>query len=128
MFDPGPVRVEFRARGRVALCAPLRWRTTTTHIVVPKGFESDGASIPPILWPLLGHPYAGSILRAAVLHDYELVTRHAPSAVVHQRFYTALRSSGVGRVRAALLYLGTRCFGPRFRQTPPLGSSHPRPL
>ena len=126
MFDPGPVRVEFRARGRVALCTPLRWRTTTTHLVVPNGFESDGASIPALLWPLLGHPYSGSILRAAILHDWELVTRTAPSVVVHRRFYTALRASGVGRVRAALLYVGTRCFGPRFRQTPPLARSRGR--
>lgn len=126
MFDPRPVRVEFRARGRVALLSPLRWRTSTTCITVPAGFETDGASIPALFWPLLGHPYSGSTLRAATLHDWEIVTRHAPSPVVHRRFYVALRASGVGRVRAALLYAGARCFGPRFAHSPSLARSRPR--
>jgi hypothetical protein len=121
MFSPDALRVEFRGRGRVALLAPLRWRTTTTHVVVPKGFQTDGATIPAILWPLVGHPLSGSILRAATLHDYELTTRHAPSRVIHRRFYDALRSSGVGRVRAALFYAGVRWFGPRFRANPSVG-------
>jgi hypothetical protein len=124
MFDATPLRVEFRARGRVALLSPLRWRTTTTHIVIPKGFETDGASIPPIMWPVMGHPLSGSLVKATTLHDWEIVTRHAPSPVVHRRFYEALRSLGVGRVRAALLYAAVRCFGPRFQQTAPLRGSH----
>jgi len=125
MFGPDPLRVEFRGRGRVALLAPLRWRTSTTRITVPLGFETDGATIPAILWPLVGHPLSGSILKAATLHDYELTTRHAPSAVIHRRFYEALRTSGVGRVRSALFYVGVRWFGPRFRHYPPLRRSHP---
>ena len=113
MFAPDPLRVEFRGRGRVALLAPLRWRTSTTQITVPMGFQTDGASIPAPLWPLVGHPLSGSILKAAALHDYELVTKRAPSAVIHRRFYHALRATGVGRVRATLFYLAVRWFGPR---------------
>lgn len=115
MFAPDPLRVEYRGRGRVALLEPLRWRTSTTRITVPLGFQTDGASIPAVLWPIVGHPLSGSILKAATLHDYELTTRRAPSLVIHRRFYTALRSSGVGRVRAALFYLGVLWWGPRFR-------------
>ena len=114
MFDEGALRVEFRGRGRVALLAPLVWRTTTTCIAVPTGFESDGVTAPAFLWPITGHPYSGSLLRAAILHDYELLVRRAPSRVVHRRFYAALRSTGVGRVRADLFFLAVRCFGPRF--------------
>lgn len=127
MFDANPLRVEFRARGRVALLAPVQWRTCNTHIVIPAGFETDGASIPPIMWPIMGHPYSGSLVKATTLHDWEIVTRHAPSPVVHRRFYDALRSLGVGRVRATLLYLAVRLFGPRFRQTAPLRGSRVRP-
>ena len=126
MFTIEPLRVEFRARGRVALLSSLRWRTTTTHIVVPKGFETDGATIPALFWPIMGHPLSGSLVKATTLHDWEIVTRHAPSAVVHKRFYEALRSLGVGRFRSSLLYRAVRLFGPRFQQTPPLGSSRSR--
>ena len=114
MFGPDPLRVEFRGRGRVALLASLRWRTSTTRVTVPIGFQTDGASIPALLWPIVGHPLSGSILKASILHDYEITTRRAPSRVIHRRFYDALRSSGVGFVRAALFYLGVRCCGPRF--------------
>jgi hypothetical protein len=114
MFWNDPLRVEFRARGRVALLSPLVWCTRTTVIVVPAGFVTDGATTPPILWPIMGHPFSGSLFRATTLHDYEIVTRNAPSKIVHRRFYTALRATGVGRVRAALFYVAVRLFGPRF--------------
>lgn len=114
MFSRAPLTVQFVARGRVQLMTPLVWRTTTTSITVPISFLSDGASVPALLWPVVGHPYSGSLLRAAILHDFEIVTQRAPSRVVHRRFYAALRSTGVGRVRAALLYAVVRLFGPRW--------------
>lgn len=105
-----PLSVTFVARGRVALALPLVWRTSTEVVTVPAGFVSDGATIPAPAWPLVGHPYSGSLLRAAVLHDYDLTT--IPPVAAHRRFYRALRASGVGRFRAALLYVSVRAFGP----------------
>jgi len=40
------------------------------HILVPAGFVSDGASIPRIVWPIVGSPWTGRYVQAAVLHDY----------------------------------------------------------
>ena len=40
------------------------------HIVVPAGFISDGASIPRVVWPLVGSPWMGRYVQAAILHDY----------------------------------------------------------
>jgi hypothetical protein len=114
MFGRAPLAVRFVDRGRVQLLAPLVWRTSTTVLTVPASFETDGASVPAALWPVVGHPLSGSLLRAAILHDFEIVTQLAPSRVVHRRFYAALRSTGVGRVRAALLYAVVRLFGPRW--------------
>jgi Protein of unknown function (DUF1353) len=115
MFDLSPLRVDFVDRGRIALDWPLTWRDAEGAVTVPAGFISDGASIPPIAWPLVGHPYAGSLLRAALLHDYELASRTAPTSLaVHRRFYEALRASGVGRVRAALFFLAAWGWGPRW--------------
>lgn len=114
MFAPDPLRVEFTARGRVRLLEPLRWLDAREPITVPTGFISDGVTVPAIAWPLVGHPYSGSLLRAALLHDWEIAMRDAPSAAVHRRFWAALRASGVGRVRAALLYATVRTFGPRW--------------
>lgn len=37
--------------------------------IVPKGFVSDGASIPKFAWSIVGHPF-GEYLESAVIHDY----------------------------------------------------------
>ena len=34
-------------------------------IIVPKGFETDGATIPRFLWPIYGHPFYKKNIRAA---------------------------------------------------------------
>lgn len=114
-FAPGELRVAFTYRGRVRLLEPLYWREPDGRVImVPAGLISDGVSVPPLAWPLVGHPYSGSLLRAALLHDWEIVDRAAPAREVHARFRRALRASGVGRVRAWLLWAAVRLFGPRW--------------
>lgn len=44
-----------------------------TLVMVPKGFLTDGASIPRIFWPFLS-PW-GSYSRAAIIHDFLCVHR-----------------------------------------------------
>lgn len=39
-------------------------------IVVPKGYLTDGASIPKVLWSLIGSPYQPRFLTAAIVHDF----------------------------------------------------------
>lgn len=73
-------RITNRAKdGRevVELCEPLVWGVEgpegPTFVTVPKGFESDFASIPWAARRTL--PSFGPWARAAVLHDYLYVTR-----------------------------------------------------
>lgn len=114
-FAPGGVVVTFVDRGRVRLEAPLTWHEPGgPSITVPVGFISDGVTVPPVAWPLVGHPLSGMMLRAAILHDWEIAGQLAPSPVVHRRFYRALLASGVGRARAWLCYTAVRTFGPRW--------------
>jgi hypothetical protein len=84
---------------------------------VPAGFTTDGASIPPFCWLLVGHPYSPSSLRAAILHDWMCRHRAAHglrSTKVHALFYAALRADGVAWARAQAMWLAVRCFGPTF--------------
>ncbi|WP_345859348.1 DUF1353 domain-containing protein [Shewanella algae] len=39
-------------------------------IVIPKGFLTDGASIPKALWSLIGSPYLPEYITAAIVHDW----------------------------------------------------------
>jgi hypothetical protein len=44
-------------------------------IVVPKGYSTDGASIPRFLWRIAGHPFMKENLAACILHDYCFTNR-----------------------------------------------------
>ena len=39
-------------------------------IFIPKGFVTDGASIPRLFWRLVGDPFAPDYICAAVVHDF----------------------------------------------------------
>lgn len=76
---------------------------------VPKGFATDLASIPRILWPLM--PPCGPWARAAVLHDF--VYREGPLSRLDcdRLFRTALADSGVPWFTRSLMYRAVRLGG-----------------
>lgn len=74
------------------------------RIAALAGLEFDGASIPPIAWPLIGSPFTGKFRKAAVIHDTLCQLKDRPARECHRLFYEMARSLGVGRFRAALMY------------------------
>lgn len=108
---------------------PHRWMTLDTLVfrsacyaglfVVPRGFQTDLASIPAALWgPLL--PPVGAHDRAAVLHDaayaHALLTRggariRCAKTVADTLFDEALRADGVPGWRRVLMVAAVRRFG-----------------
>lgn len=103
-------------RGQYALGEPMRVWLNGRRFIVGEGFATDGASIPPLCWLLVGHPYSPSSLRAAILHDWMLRERgHGLSSTrVHAVFYAALRADGVAWARARAMWLAVSWFGPAF--------------
>lgn len=85
-------------------------------ITVPAGFVVDGATIPAVLWPLIGSPLSGDYRRASVIHDWETYhkKRNAdyPQSYLHisRRFYYAMRCDGVGWFRANAMYLAVLAY------------------
>lgn len=95
------------------------WRTLTpliylsaakAYFVVPKGFETDLASIPRGLWNIL--PKTGLWDKAGCLHDW--IYRH-PGKLSRQQcddlLREACRACGVGVIYRNLIYLGVRLGG-----------------
>ncbi len=80
--------------------------------IVPQGYESDGASIPRIAWPLIGHPFMGKFMRAATVHDWlcEQSETYGQRAVADGVFVELLRRDGVKWWRRALMYLAVRAY------------------
>ena len=48
----------------------MAYYTSWGLLIVPKGFESDGCSMPRFFWRVFGHPFDMQYLREAILHDW----------------------------------------------------------
>lgn len=83
---------------------------------VPSGYISNGASIPPMLWSVVGAPLSGPYLYAAVLHDYYCETQDRPWQQVHEMFFEAAVSRGTDVELAKILYAGILLGGPRWNE------------
>ena len=81
------------------------------HIItVPKGFVTDFASIPRLLF-ILASP-SGRHRRAAVLHDYLFTEKSGISRIVCDAiFYDAMRAEGVAWWRRVAIFSMVRLFG-----------------
>jgi hypothetical protein len=111
--------VDTSSEDRLALTlAPFVFvRATGERVEVPAGFVFDGASVPRLLWRVIGSPFTGDYRRAACVHDYLCgrwgASGHtAPEA--HRIFYEAMRADGCGWIRAGMMWAAVRAFGPRW--------------
>lgn len=80
---------------------------------VPKGFVCDGASIPKVLWSIVGSPMDGGPLRAAITHDWLCCQARTKS---ERRFADCcfdwvMEQSGVPKWRRMAMYLAVRAYG-----------------
>ena len=82
-------------------------------IVVPIGYESDGASVPRFFWRYVFPPGDIHAMRAAFLHDY--VYREHPKGWTKKKadkmFYNVMVEDGCLKSKARRAYLGVRFFG-----------------
>lgn len=65
-----------------------------TH-VVEKGFISDGGSIPPIAWPIIGSPFVGYYRKSVLGHDKLYATQKYSRKYSDRTFIEAMRDEGV---------------------------------
>jgi hypothetical protein len=83
--------------------------------VAPAGAVVDSASIPKVLWSVVGSPFTGEYRTAAVVHDVACDERKQPWRAVHRMFYNASRCAGVDEVKAKVMYGALYAFGPQWR-------------
>lgn len=92
------------------LVAPFSYLAPSHGLItVPAGFETDFASVPrwPLTFALLGS-YGHA---AAVIHDWLYTSGELSRADADRVFHEALRSSGIARWRAWLMWGGVRVGG-----------------
>jgi hypothetical protein len=83
-------------------------------LTAPPGFETDGASIPRALWSIVGSPFTGKYVGAAVIHDVGCDTHKYSWQDTHRMFFTAMLALGVSEEYAKILYWGVRLGGPKW--------------
>jgi len=76
------------------------------EIYIPKGFITDGMSIPKWLQPVIGEPFEGNTLRAAIVHDYLCNSKSESQAFTHGVFKEILKLDGVSAWRRNAAWLG----------------------
>ena len=110
------LRCEFIALSdEIILTAPLIYYSDRYKrgVNVRALFISDGASIPKVLWSVIGHPFSKHYRKQAVLHDWLYrtsdhgFTRNQADLI----FYDSLREEDMGFIKASMLYLGVRVGG-----------------
>ncbi len=88
------------------------------HWDVPAGYVSNGASIPPTLWPVVGGPLDGPYRDAAVIHDYYCEAQVRTDDDTHRMFYEAAVARGTSENIASTMYMGIIFGGPRWQVKP----------
>lgn len=83
-------------------------------IIVPKGFVTDFATIPRILWSIF--PPAGKHSKATVIHDYLYTLPKCSRFLADSIFREAMYQSGVNIFQRVIMYYGVRIFGGLFRK------------
>lgn len=80
------------------------------NVIVPKGFETDLASIPQILQNII--PLIGNHLQAAIVHDLAYRAKIGVSKKdADNMFYAGMRTLGVVWLKAQTMYNAVRMFG-----------------
>lgn len=81
-------------------------------IHVPKGFRTDGASVPRFLW-IVWPPFGGWWNQAATLHDllYRTKFKDLERAVADVLLFDAMKALKVGFLSRVCIYLGVRAGG-----------------
>ena len=79
--------------------------------VIPAGFATDGASIPRLLWRLLGHPFQSDYIEVFVRHDYRYQTGSLSRKEADKEMLDGLKRAGMGWLKRYTIYWGVRIGG-----------------
>ncbi len=76
------------------------------------GTRLNGASIPKMIWPVIGHPFETDYVYPAALHDAQCGERMETDWLVHDRFFRALKAEKVAKWKANVMGYAVQQWGP----------------
>ena len=81
------------------------------RITVKKGYKTDGASIPRLVWDNIGHPFYTKFITAAIFHDILYETEVMPIQWTDDMFGDILEASGVPEWKEWIMEHAVEWFG-----------------
>lgn len=78
---------------------------------IPKGFVTDGASIPRAFWRVIDHPFRSDYIDIYTEHDYDYQTGRIPREEADEKMLEGLKERGMGIVKRYTIYRAVRIFG-----------------
>lgn len=87
------------------------WVLLEDYGEVPRGFVTDGGSIPRFFWRVIGSPMEAATCGPYIRHDWRYQTGLMSRADADDALYEELREAGVGYARAKAIYLAVRACG-----------------
>lgn len=113
MFKSKLILEPYEKEGRFRVVSPLIYESEIEGVTVfvPWGFDTDGASIPPIfneLWKV-----GGKKMAAAVIHDYLYRTHLVSKDIADRIFLEAMVELNIPVWKRQIMYYAVRIFGNR---------------
>lgn len=93
------------------LLADIGYENAYYKITCKSTFKTDGASIPKILWSLVGSPLEDDLLMPAIIHDGLYTLMLLSREKCDKLLLEMLKYNGVSDIRADLIYSAVRAFG-----------------
>ena len=87
------------------------WELAEDYGEVPKGFITDGGSIPRLFWRLIGAPMEAATCAAYIRHDWKYATGCVSRLQADEERYEDLRAAGIDYFRAKAVYFAVRVCG-----------------
>jgi len=78
---------------------------------IPRGWVTDGASIPRIFWSIIGHPFLSIYRDAALRHDVQYELGVVARDLIDQQFLRDLKTAGMGILKRTMMYSAVRLAG-----------------
>lgn len=106
-----PICIEPYKAYHYHVCTDIHFKIENKNYVIPKGFETDLASIPRFMWPIIA-PANSSFIKPAIVHDwFYRKTCDYNRKQTDLIFYHLLRNEGVSWAQASAMYYAVRLFG-----------------
>ena len=110
-YFPKPLKLKAVGNGIFEFTAEFVYDNEPVRVCVPVGFKTDGASIPKVVWSLVGSPWTGKYTKAAMVHDYLYRIRIYSRKRSDLIFYQAMKILGVPLWKRWAMHKAVRMFG-----------------